>query len=271
MKRNFPSEAHEALYTEFGTFLDNLTVEGRSPRTVASYETTYFMYAMTSSVIEDRRVRRFLLRYENPATRNKVLSHLKAFVSWYGTGNEYVPAPIHVREVQIPDSLPVSIDRNVSDALLKCLETLHKPTWAVCTLMRSTGMRIGEVLDLTRKHLYKSQDGGLEYGVRFYGKGKKERLVPLTPVALEAFRVWTSLRFKPHHMTIRRYMDKATKEIGVEHIKPHWFRSSLATRLVNRGIGFDQVAELLGHKSTDILRKRYARLDHTRLSALVQE
>lgn len=269
--RKFISPSHQALFEEFQTFLDNMVIEGRSPQTIETYRSTFLRFALVHNAVEERRVRRFLAQYDNPATRNKVLNHLKSFVRWYGTGNEFVPAPLRVRGVKVPDQLPHTIEPEDWGKLLGVLEERYPPAWAVLTIMRTTGMRIGEVMALEPEHLYRSTEGGVEYGVRFYGKGNKERIVPLPPVAVEAFRLWTGLPFKPTLRTIRNHIARAEKVGGVEHIKPHWFRSTLATRLVNNNVSYEAVAELLGHASTDILRKRYGRLHHCALSSLVQE
>lgn len=262
----FPSAAHAALFEEFRSYLDNLQTEGRSKQTLSSYRSTYIWYCKQSCLIEDRRVRRFLLGYENLNTRNKALAHLKSFVSWYGTGNEFVPAPLRVRTIKVPDRQPHVIAPEVANALLEALRRISLPAWAVLTIMRECGMRFGEVYHLTPANLYTVESCTLGHGVTFVGKGNKERSVPLTPLAKEAFDVWAHLPFKPSHMTIRRALAQAEEECGVEHIKPHWFRSTLATSLVNHGRTFDEVAELLGHSSTDVLRKRYARLDRRHLA-----
>ena len=245
-----------------------MATEGRAPASIRSYRETYQQYCEHHDIIEDRRVRRFLLTFSNLKTRNKKLAHLKAFVSWYGNGNEYVPAPIRVRRIAIPDSMPVTIKPEDADKLLTELRA-SPPAWALLTIMRETGMRFGEVYNLTRRALYEVPGEG--FGVRFRGKGSKERIVPLTDAAKQAFDVWTKLRFKPAIRTIRRKIVEAEERSGVEHIRPHWFRSTLATNLVNSGASFSAAAELLGHSSTDILRKSYARLGHTQLAALIKK
>lgn len=150
---------------------------------------------------------------------------------------------------------------------------------AILELLYGTGMRISELLDL------KEEDLSINAGyVRCFGKGGKERILPLGKCAAETLKKYllksrpvlakrTShspalfLNLRGGKLTrqgfwkiLRAYALKA----GIRKpLTPHVFRHSFATHLLERGADLRVVQELLGHSSisttqiyTEVSRKR---------------
>ena len=131
---------------------------------------------------------------------------------------------------------------------------------AILELLYATGIRVSELVGLTL------QDLNLESGfLKCYGKGGKERIVPLGRSAQEAVKRYLEkarlLNGKSDQLfigskqaprlsrqavwqIIRRYAKRA--RIG-KKITPHTFRHSFATHLLERGADLRIVQELLGH------------------------
>lgn len=134
---------------------------------------------------------------------------------------------------------------------------------AILELLYATGIRVSELVGL------KLQDINLESGfLKCYGKGGKERVVPLGRAAHEAVdrylkkvrnakngkrsdKLFLGLRRSGEHLTrqavwqiIRRYAKQARIK---KTITPHTFRHSFATHLLERGADLRVVQELLGH------------------------
>ena len=63
---------------------------------------------------------------------------------------------------------------------------------------------------------------------------------------------------------IRRMLTELSKNSGVENVHPHRFRRTLATNLIYRGMGIQEVAKLLGHEKLDTTMK-YVYLDNNTL------
>lgn len=57
--------------------------------------------------------------------------------------------------------------------------------------------------------------------------------------------------------TYRSYYDRFIKNIGIEHINFHALRHTFATRLIESGVDYKTVSELLGHSSVNITLSMY--------------
>lgn len=131
---------------------------------------------------------------------------------------------------------------------------------AVMETLYSTGIRVSELvgLDIT--------DVDFISGVaKVFGKGSKERMVPIGDTALSAIRKYLEKRGKraPKEKdaiflnksgrrltdrSVRRIIDKYIRACGIqEKISPHSLRHSFATHLLDRGADLRSVQELLGH------------------------
>ena len=96
---------------------------------------------------------------------------------------------------------------------------------------------------------------------KVFGKGKKERMVPVGDTALSAVRAYLEKRKKESDTLflnkngsrisvrgIRNAVKKYLKLAGMKQgISPHTFRHSFATHRLNRGADLRSVQELLGH------------------------
>lgn len=249
-------------------FIADLRRRNRSPRTVKDYHYTLRRYAQQFGRVDDEHVLRFLAPYTKPATQNKLLAQIQSFTKWYGREDELV-GELRLGPASVPDAMPTVLNHERIASLLALMRRESPPAWAVVTLLRDTGMRFHEVLALGRDNLEFVGEPSFPV-VKFYGKRKKERVVPLTDEAFDAFMLWANLAVKPSSWAIRRAMQRAERRLGLEHMKPKDFRSTVASRLINEEqVEYEVVAELLGHSNTDILRARYARLNAQRLKTLI--
>lgn len=153
---------------------------------------------------------------------------------------------------------------------------------AVLEVLYGTGARVSEVagLDLAAVDL----DGGL---VRLFGKGRKERIVPLGEIGTDALVDYLS-RGRPalvagHPATdavflssrgsrlgvrsIRRLVHHHAEAAGVGSVTPHTLRHSYATHLLEGGADLRAVQELLGHVSLGTTQ-RYTHLSRGRLTEI---
>lgn len=132
---------------------------------------------------------------------------------------------------------------------------------AILETLYSTGIRVSELVGLSLVDI--DFIGGI---IKVYGKGKKERLVPIGDKALRAIRNYLDTRRliskikeeKPLFLnkggsrlsdrSVRRIIDKYIHKISYkEKISPHTLRHTFATHLLNRGADLRSVQELLGH------------------------
>ncbi|RME02072.1 MAG: site-specific tyrosine recombinase XerD, partial [Calditrichaeota bacterium] len=127
----------------------------------------------------------------------------------------------------------------------------------------ATGARVSEALEVKQGDYFPT-----EAFVRLYGKGRKERLVPVgeeaalwirkyqnfgRPQLANPFRSQDYL-FLNHHgrrlsrMGAWKILKKYVDELGIQkHVSPHTIRHSFATHLIEGGADLRVVQELLGH------------------------
>ncbi|HET6512623.1 MAG TPA: site-specific tyrosine recombinase XerD [Candidatus Kapabacteria bacterium] len=135
---------------------------------------------------------------------------------------------------------------------------------AVLEFLYASGARVSEVTELTLTQLWLAD--GL---VKLFGKGKKERVVPVGKPAKDAVEKYLDhvrpLLTKPgkqtdavflnqergsaiSRMTVWNIIQEYTKSARVEkNISPHTFRHSFATHLLEGGADLRIVQEMLGH------------------------
>lgn len=131
---------------------------------------------------------------------------------------------------------------------------------ALFELMYSSGLRRSEITGLCIKDV--DFFNGI---VKVFGKGAKERLVPVTDAALEALKTYLSCRKNPQPQDAL-FLNKNGKRLtgdGLAYIfkntaiashlarkvTPHSLRHSFATHLLNNGCDLRSLQEMLGHKS----------------------
>ena len=133
---------------------------------------------------------------------------------------------------------------------------------AILELLYASGLRVSELIHLT------FSDIDLEASmIRVYGKGKKERLIPIGEYATMALKIYienhrsflikkerSDYLFLNNHgkMITRQGVFKMLKQLAKEmkiqvNFSPHTLRHSFATHLLNHGADLRSIQELLGH------------------------
>lgn len=153
---------------------------------------------------------------------------------------------------------------------------------ALLALLYATGCRASEVVNLKLRDVHLD-----ESYCRCVGKGNKERLVSLNPVAsraLEAYlareRPLLSARNDAEELLISKsgraltrimvwaLVKKYARRIGASsQVSPHTLRHSFATHMLAGGAEIRALQELLGHASI-ATTQIYTHVEHTRLKAV---
>jgi integrase len=156
-----------------------------------------------------------------------------------------------------------------------CKANSNPYIYPVVVLALSTGMRRGEILNLTWK------DVDLEKGriILHQTKNGDRRLVPITGIALELLKeVYrkrdpnikllfpSSISSKP--IDLRFAWEQVLKEANIEDFKFHDLRHCCASYLAMSGASLAEIAEVLGHRTLNMV-KRYAHLSEAHTSAVV--
>ena len=132
---------------------------------------------------------------------------------------------------------------------------------AIVDLLYSTGMRVGELVNLNISDIDLEQRECV-----VYGKGDKERRVYFdakSKIHIQDYlrtrtddnpALFVTLlapynRLKISGVEIR--MRELGRLVGVERIHPHKFRRTMATRAIDKGMPIEQVQKILGHCNID--------------------
>jgi len=212
----------------------------------------------------------------------RALSAVKGFHAWLAeTRGLEAPAVSATRGPRLTPRLPRPVDPAAAAALLERVAAQSRAPWAgardvaVVTLLYGCGLRISEALGL------RQADAPLGETVRIRGKGGRERVVPVLPVAraaVDAYR--TACPFAPAPQAplflgarggplgqrhVQAVMQAARLQLGLPATAtPHALRHSFATHLLEAGGDLRTIQELLGHASLATTQV-YTGVDQVRL------
>ena len=263
------------MQQQINNFLQSLKVRNMSAHTLRAYtkdlDTAWAFFAKNNlTQIKDFNIRniRSYLSAENSTQikRNTMLrkiSSLRSFAKFLETRGLIKLNPFKLfdapkREKLLPKFLTEDEASNLMEACPSKLHALRNK--AILELLYSSGLRRSELINLN------ICDINFEQGyAKVLGKGSKERIVPITDIALDSIQNYLATR--PQHLPTeplflssyqRRISGEGIRQIIkqsavntklVRHITPHSLRHSFATHLLNNGCDLKTLQEMLGHKS----------------------
>ena len=154
--------------------------------------------------------------------------------------------------------LPNVLSKEEVKMLLNTIRNLKHRT--MLCLLYSCGLRSGELLNLQPTHI----DSKRNIILIKQSKGKKDRIVPLSPKILEMLREYYRY-YKPKtylfegqnigeqydSRSLQLVLKQAVKKAGIHKpVTLHWLRHSYATHLLESGTDLRYIQELLGHNSS---------------------
>lgn len=271
-------------YNYMEMFLDAKSIEGCSERTRLYYRSTIVnmldtinlpLRKMTTEIL-----REYLTQYHSRSNCGKVTidnirRNLSSFFSWLEEEDHVIKSPIRrihkvktgttVKEVISDESIEIMRDNSNNARDLAMIDLLY-----------STGMRVGELVNLDI-----SDVNFEERECIVYGKGDKERKVyfdartklHIQNYIMERFdsnkALFVSLnrpyqRLKISGVEIR--LRELGKKLNINKIHPHKFRRTMATRAIDKGMPIEQVQRLLGHQQIDTTM-RYAMVNQNNVKS----
>ena len=249
-------------------FLDAKSIEGCSRKTIQYYRFTItrLFEVVTTPVrsISTEEMRRFMTEYHrehncSKVTLNNYRRNLNSFFAWLEEENHILKSPMkRIHNIKTNKVVKEVISEEEIEKLRDACGNLRD--LAILDLLYSSGMRIGELVNLNRRDINLDD---LECVV--FGKGGKERRAYFdakTKHDLEKYlasrddddpALFVSLD-SPHvrlaHGRIEQIFRLLGRSIGIR-VHPHKFRRSMATRALNKGMPIEQVQKLLGHNQLD--------------------
>lgn len=194
-------------------------------------------------------------------------SSLKGFFSYLHQNGYITSNPVDkINAPKLSRKLPVVLNVNEIDKILEVPETNDKfglRDKAILETLYACGLRVSELINLRLSDLYLKEEV-----IRVFGKGSKERLVPIGRSAIKWLNkyltksrpllekklkseniVFLNTRgTKFSRMGVWKIIDFYAKQAGIEReVHPHTFRHSFATHLIEGGADLRAVQEMLGH------------------------
>jgi integrase/recombinase XerC len=273
-----------------------------SPRTVEAYATDvrgFAEWAARGGISEPSGVKRTTVRrylaylttrqYARRSIARKAAS-LRRYFRWLARTGRVTTDPTVGLQAQGGDGrLPRVLDRRDLDRLLDGPVPDGEPEWrrrrddAVLELLYGSGLRVSELCGLDHDSIDLARGA-----VVVWGKGAKERRVPVSEPAVMAVRRWLRVRDdvlgddpdgarntamfgneRGRRLTprdVRRIVDRRSPT----PTHPHALRHSFATHLLDGGADLRAVQELLGHSDV-ATTQRYTHVSRERLRAAYQD
>ncbi len=267
-------------------YLDYLTSErGLSENTIASYRGDLAGYAThlakngitDPSRIAERDVREYIgggiISGLSPRSAARRLSCLRGYHAFLplallerGEGRSYTDPTLHMETPKMSRRLPDVLGVHEMEKLLNAPDTatlLGVRDRAMLEMAYGAGLRVSELIGLELSNLFLEDSY-----IRVFGKGSKERIIPVGNTAIE----WTeryrrdvrpdliargaltdvlflNARGRPlTRMGFWKILQKQVNRSSVrERVKPHTLRHSFATHLLEGGADLRAVQEMLGH------------------------
>ena len=250
-------------------FIAAKKVEGCSEKTLAYYRKT--VQDMLESVgkpaqqIVTDDLRKYLSDYQSIRGASKVTIDnirriLGSFFAWLEDEDYILKSP--VRRIHKVKTTKVVKDTYSDEALEKMRDNSRSlRDLAIIDILASTGMRVGELVQLNREDINFE-----ERECVVLGKGNKERMVYFdarTKIHLQNYldsrsdgssALFVGLR-APHNRLSIGGVESMLRELGkvlsIPKVHPHKFRRTLATTAIDKGMPIEQVQQLLGHQRID--------------------
>ncbi|RPI68246.1 MAG: site-specific tyrosine recombinase XerD [Ignavibacteriales bacterium] len=203
----------------------------------------------------------------NRTSAARYYSSIKGFFNYLFT-NRYINAnPIEkVSPPKLSKSLPSVLTIEEIESILSVPDTNDKlglRDKSILEVFYACGLRVSELIELKVSNLFFDEEI-----IRVFGKGSKERLVPIGSSAIKWTReyliksrpllekkmksegfVFLNIRgTKLSRMGVWKIVERYVKEAGIKKdVHPHTFRHSFATHLLEGGADLRAVQEMLGH------------------------
>lgn len=187
--------------------------------------------------------------------QNQVINALRLYFAW--RGNKAMDG-VSLQRPRREHRLPSVLNKQEVKAILGALHNLkHR---CMLSIIYSCGLRRGELLALKPADI----DSVRGMVLIRQGKGRKDRVVTLSPKLLELMRDYyrqyrpVTWLFEGQHpgqpydeRSLQQVLKSAVRKAGINKpVTLHWLRHSYATHLLEAGTDLRVIQELLGHSSS---------------------
>ena len=256
------------------SFIRAKKAAGLSENTLKAYENDLREFesfaaerSLTSQNLDAEVIRDWLFAASEAGAQKSTIARKTATIRSFGkflfeTGQSEIDPAAKLRSPKLSRNLPKTANAGFLEDLLTSLrkaaingEHQARLNWLVLELLYSTGMRVGELVQLETKDIDFARQT-----LTVIGKGNKQRTLPFGKPALEALNLYLESSPKSERLLtndegksigsrgIYRIVASQLESTG-HKMGPHSLRHSAATHLLDNGADLRSVQELLGHSS----------------------
>lgn len=250
-------------------FLAAKRIEGCSDRTLEYYRVTVeqLLTKVETPIrkITTEELRKYLVDYQkinncSNVTVDNIRRNISSFFSWLEEEDFVLKSPM--RRIHKIKTKTVVKEVISDEGIEKIRDGCHSlRDLAIIDLLYSTGIRVGELVNLDIENVNFEQRECI-----VYGKGDKERRVYFDAKAKIHLQDYLASRLdsnpalfvtldSPHERLkisgVEIRLRKLGRALELNKIHPHKFRRTMATRAIDKGMPIEQVQKLLGHSQID--------------------
>lgn len=276
LERNYTANTVEAYRNDLAHLERYMKREGLTPETVRREHLEHFAATLHEHGI-------------GPSSQARILSGVRSFFKYLQMEGYISDDPSELLEwPHLGEHLPEVLTTEEIDRMEAAID-LSKPEGqrnkAIIEVLFSCGLRVSELTALKLSDLFMSDNF-----VRIKGKGRKERLVPISAKAMKELKLWfidrDRMNIKPGeedfvflnrrgaHLTrtmILIMIKRCAEAAGIEKtVSPHTLRHSFATALLKGGADLRAIQMMLGHESISTT-EIYTHVDMTTLRQEILE
>lgn len=276
LERNYTANTVEAYRNDLAHLERYMKREGLTPETVRREHLEHFAATLHEHGI-------------GPSSQARILSGVRSFFKYLQMEGYISDDPSELLEwPHLGEHLPEVLTTEEIDRMEAAID-LSKPEGqrnkAIIEVLFSCGLRVSELTALKLSDLFMSDNF-----VRVKGKGRKERLVPISAKAVKELKLWfidrDRMNIKPGeedfvflnrrgaHLTrtmILIMIKRCAEAAGIEKtVSPHTLRHSFATALLKGGADLRAIQMMLGHESISTT-EIYTHVDMTTLRQEILE
>ncbi len=250
-------------------FISSKKVEGCSQKTLRYYSSTISKLLTTVpkglAHITTDDLRQYLAQHKqlsecSKANIDNIRRIFSSFFSWLEDENYILKSPVRrIHKIKMAKPVKETYTDEALEIMRDSCENLRD--LAIIDLLASTGMRVGEMVNLDITDVdFESRE------CIVFGKGSKERPVYFdarTKIHLKNYllsrdddnpALFVSL-LQPHNRLEISGVEVRLRNLGrkleIPKVHPHKFRRTLATRAIDKGMPVEQLQKLLGHARID--------------------
>ena len=288
MSQKQSKKSNKDLVLEFTNFLK--FKKGLSANTISAYESdiTQFLEFTGENIINNDLIELFITSELNDKSDNskiRKISSINQYIDWFNLDNKEYQIVIDKVSLKKGSYLPETISVSDINRLINIYDHtnyMNSRNLTLIDFMYSTACRVSELCDVRVSDLDFEEDF-----VKLFGKGSKQRIVPIgseLKINLSKYlKFRDELNTQEPYLFLSKNMNQldrsaifriikksATLSDNALSVHPHTLRHSAATHMLEAGCDLRTLQELLGHTSVSTT-KIYTKLTKEFLVEIFKE